>query len=146
MAIVNSVTLKSYFETGDVPTQNQFIDLVDTIFDGLSTRPKVYRALLSQSGSSAPTAFILANTLGGLPVLTRSGAGVYFITLNGAFTLSKTSIVTGSTFNQGTANFFNANTPQETITSNIVELYTYGEGVSTDDILSETYIESSFYL
>lgn len=31
MAIVSIATLKSYFETGDFPTQSQFEDLIDTL-------------------------------------------------------------------------------------------------------------------
>ena len=32
MAVQNIATLKSYFETGDKPTEEQFSDLIDTIF------------------------------------------------------------------------------------------------------------------
>lgn len=32
MAVQNRTTLKSYFETGDTPTQAQFIDLIDSFF------------------------------------------------------------------------------------------------------------------
>lgn len=32
MAIVSSATLKGYFESGDTPTEAQFIDLIDTMF------------------------------------------------------------------------------------------------------------------
>lgn len=32
MSIVDRTTLKSYFETGDKPTEAQFIDLIDTLF------------------------------------------------------------------------------------------------------------------
>lgn len=46
---------------------------------------KVYRALLAQSGASAPTATVLENSLGGTVVWTRTGAGVYLATLTGAF-------------------------------------------------------------
>ena len=51
---------------------------------------KVYRAILVQTGSSAPTATILENTLGGVPVWTRLGGGNYICTLAGAFPVSKT--------------------------------------------------------
>lgn len=51
---------------------------------------KVYTALLSQSGTSAPTATVLENTLGGTVVWTRSSAGVYAATLAGGFTSDKT--------------------------------------------------------
>jgi hypothetical protein len=45
----------------------------------------VYTALLSQSGTNAPVATVLENTLGGTVVWTRVGAGDYFGTLAGAF-------------------------------------------------------------
>ena len=51
---------------------------------------KVYTALLTQSGTSAPVATILQNTLGGTPVWSRSGVGTYAITLAGAFPVDKT--------------------------------------------------------
>jgi hypothetical protein len=50
----------------------------------------VYSALLSQTGTNAPTAIVLANTLGGTPTFTRSSAGVYTLTLSTAFTVNKT--------------------------------------------------------
>ena len=50
----------------------------------------VYTALLSQFGTSAPTATVLENTLGGTVAWTRFGVGVYEATLTGAFTSGKT--------------------------------------------------------
>jgi hypothetical protein len=58
-------------------------DIVDT------TRPyKVYTALLTQSGTNAPIATVLENTLGNI-VWSYSSVGSYQATLTGAFT-SKT--------------------------------------------------------
>jgi len=51
---------------------------------------KVYRALLSQTSTNAPTATVLENTLGGTPTYARSVAGQYTITLSSAFTTNKT--------------------------------------------------------
>lgn len=50
---------------------------------------KVYRALLSQSGTDAPVATALENTLGGVPVWTRDDLGDYRATLTGAFPIGK---------------------------------------------------------
>ncbi len=50
-----------------------------------ATEPKVYVALLTQSGTDAPVATVLKNTLGGTIVWTRDSAGIYFGTLVGAF-------------------------------------------------------------
>lgn len=51
---------------------------------------KVYTALLSQSGTNAPVATVLENTLGGTVVWSYSGTGSYQATLTGAFTSQKT--------------------------------------------------------
>ena len=52
---------------------------------------KVYSALISQSGTSAPTVTILENTLGNV-VWSRSNVGTYYGTLSSAFTSGKTFI------------------------------------------------------
>ena len=54
--------------------------------------PKVYRALLMQSGTAAPVAIVLENTLGGTVVWTRSDVGLYTGTLDNTFTETKTWI------------------------------------------------------
>ena len=46
---------------------------------------KVYRALLTQTGTAAPTATVLQNTLGGTLVWTRLNVGEYKATLASAF-------------------------------------------------------------
>ena len=56
-----------------------------------SARPyKVYTALLTQSGTNAPVATVLENTLGGTVVWSYSITGEYIGTLNGAFLNNKT--------------------------------------------------------
>ena len=51
----------------------------------------VYTALLTQSGTSAPVATVLENTLGGTVVWSRDASGIYVATLSGAFTANKTT-------------------------------------------------------
>jgi len=51
---------------------------------------KVYTALLTQSGTDAPVATVLQNTLGGTVVWTRDDVGDYTATLSSAFTNNKT--------------------------------------------------------
>lgn len=55
---------------------------------------KVYTALLTQSGTNAPIATVLENTLGGDIVWSRDDIGVYYGTLVGAFTENKTILFT----------------------------------------------------
>lgn len=50
---------------------------------------KVYVALLTQSGTAAPVATVLENTLGGTVVWIRAGAGDYRAILVGAFPSGK---------------------------------------------------------
>ena len=54
---------------------------------------KVYTALLTQTGTDAPVATVLENTLGGTVVWTRDDAGSYLGTLSGAFTANKTHVL-----------------------------------------------------
>ena len=57
----------------------------------VDSRPyKVYTALLSQSGTNAPVATVLENTLGGDIVWSREDSGIYIGTLNEGFVLGKT--------------------------------------------------------
>jgi hypothetical protein len=51
----------------------------------------VYTALLTQSGTNAPVATVLENTLGGTVVWSRDVAGIYVATLSGAFPANKTT-------------------------------------------------------
>ena len=61
---------------------------------GGSTEPYLeYVAMLNQSGTNAPVATILKNTLGVVPVWTRTGTGEYLLTSVGAFTANKTEVI-----------------------------------------------------
>lgn len=52
---------------------------------------KVYTALLNQSGTNAPVATVLENTLGDI-VWSREGEGLYKATLSNSFTENKTYV------------------------------------------------------
>lgn len=56
----------------------------------VSSPPKVWRGLISQTSTAAPTATVLENTLGGTIALARTSAGLYTLILTGAFTSGKT--------------------------------------------------------
>lgn len=63
---------------------------------GYPAGTKVYRALISQTGTNAPTAIVLENTLGGTPVWSYEGVGFYNLTLADVFTLNKTFVMAHS--------------------------------------------------
>lgn len=68
---------------------NNLEDIVDYIDQQDGVVPKRYRALLTQTGTDAPVATVLENTLGGTLVWTRVGVGAYRGTLTGAFPIAK---------------------------------------------------------
>jgi hypothetical protein len=72
--------------------------VVKSQLDAVGRPYKVYTALLSQSGTNAPIATVLENTLGGTVVWSRNSNGVYFGTLSGAFTVDKTGIMATPSF------------------------------------------------
>jgi hypothetical protein len=69
-----------------------------SIADGVATVDlpyKVYSALITQSGTDAPTVTVLQNTLGGTIVWERADVGDYTGTLVGAFPANKTFCING---------------------------------------------------
>lgn len=66
--------------------QDKYFDYGDTVIQ----REKKMVVDITQSGTSAPTASEIFNTIVGTPTYARSSANTYTITLTGKFTLSKT--------------------------------------------------------
>ena len=108
----NQLTRKDYVDTAD----NLKANLASPSFTGTPTAPtatagtntnqvattafvqgirpyKVYTALLTQTGTSAPVATVLENTLGGTVTWSRTVPGGYFATLSNAFTTDKTTVL-----------------------------------------------------
>lgn len=56
----------------------------------------IYRALLTQVGTAAPTAIVLENTFGASLVWARTGVGIYTVILANAFTTNKTFCTIGN--------------------------------------------------
>lgn len=121
-------------------------ELPDNAYDGfqyfealLRVAPyKVYRALLTQSGTSAPVATVLENTIGNV-VWSRTGAGHYKGTLNGAFDPAKTHVLAngyasgyGYGFPDGTGNAF-------------LVYSTLKNGTDDDNILTSSAVEVKVY-
>jgi hypothetical protein len=70
-------------------------DLIDSASYG---GKKVYKALLTQTGTAAPVAIVLENTLSGTPVWSRSSKGIYYATLASEFTINKTACMINASF------------------------------------------------
>ncbi len=63
-----------------------------TFAGSINGSPKVYRALLTQTGTDAPVATVLENTLGGTVVWAYADGGRYTAALIGAFPAAKTCL------------------------------------------------------
>lgn len=107
-------------------------------FNGGGAAPyKVYTALLSQSGTDAPVATVLENTLGGDVVWSYESVGVYHATLAGAFLDDNKVAIMG--INGSTA-----------ITSNSKHNFGYVNDedsveIVTTDINTNAYTDTGFY-
>jgi hypothetical protein len=108
------------------------------------SRPyKVYTAILNQSGTSAPTAIVLENTLGQTPTWSRNQIGQYTLTVTGSIlTLDKTiSIISNGWVGTAVTNSHPANA-----NSVVVETFsTIDSSGRLDDLLNKTPIEIRVY-
>jgi hypothetical protein len=103
---------------------------------------KAYRALVTQSSGTAPTATVLENSLGGTVVWARSSTGTYTATLTGAFTSTKTFIMQpGET---GTIAAIK-NVLAVRTSDNVVTVTTGAGGTLEDSVLSSFPIEILVY-
>lgn len=124
--IVNNLEIRGNLKV------NGIVDIggVDPVDEGF----KEYVASLTQTGTGAPVATVIKNTLGGTPVWSRAGAGQYTATLLGAFPTGKAQLFPPP---------FDANTlasgisySLEKASANAVSLLTYSGGALADDILN----------
>lgn len=111
---------------------------------GLGVGSKVYKALLSQSGTSAPTIESngtgantpLVNTLSGTPTFGYTAAGDYTFNLTGEFTSGKVLILMGSVDDPTSVITYNR------VSDDTISIKTKIAGVGTNDLLSNI----SFYV
>jgi len=99
---------------------------------------KHYIALLYQTGTSDPTAYVLENTLSSGITWVRDAVGEYLGTLTGEFTEFKTTVYCNNTFRGEILSSRKNN--------NTIEVYTYdSDGNSQDDALNYSTIEIRVY-
>jgi len=108
---------------------------------GSGSKPKIYKALLTQVGSADPTVTVLENELSADIVWTRDAQGTYIGTLSGAFTVGKVFLIVGERYNNlGDMVYL------YTDTVNSVSLETVdASNTATDDILEETAVSIEVY-
>ena len=91
-----------------------------TLMGVVSTTYTEYDAVISQTSTNAPTATVNTNTMSGTPAWSRVSAGVYRLTLTGAFSMAgKTTIQ----YNNGDNTYISSPNIQR-VSANILELNT----------------------
>ena len=81
MSIVSKTTLKSYFETGDKPTEGEYIDLIDSLAhtnDVPVTSSTLNQVELSASGE---TSLWLTYSGSSAPTMSKDAAGTFRLTV-----------------------------------------------------------------
>jgi hypothetical protein len=125
------------------PTANRTIYFPDADGTVALVDYKVYSALISQSGTGAPTAKVLKNTTGATFSFTRGGTGSFTVTASSnVFTTNKTaslySLNTGGGYSNAMMNFWYAG-------ATIFFIETLSAGSLTDGIMIDTFIEVRIY-
>ena len=142
-----SITTQERNTNGIVPLNKQpaYQDQIKTITEDLNTIDiaitpayKKYVALMTQSGTGAPTATILENTLGGTLVWTRDSSGTYIGTLVGAFPVQTKVGGFCGTYNLGSAEIAYKD-------ADSIYLLASVNDIADDDCLLNTLIEIRVY-
>ena len=101
---------------------------------------KVYTALLTQTGTNAPVATVLENTLGVNVTFSYDLVGQYFLFAVGALTVNKTFV---------TFNYINSNGQTVTYNGKSINAFTIitrlGNGSTANNVLNLTEIEIRVY-
>jgi hypothetical protein len=126
---VNSSDVTKNFSIGSI------VNLV-----GNGGRPyNVYTALLTQSGTSAPVATVLENTLGATITWSYVGVGQYYATASSAvFTASKTTGILSNSSSTGINAFVN-------ISTTVFNTVTTSSGVAANNELLKNMVEIRVY-
>ncbi len=139
VTVLGGLTNVTLINSNDVVVTESNVSYVNGVQVSTST-PKVYKALLTQTGTDAPLATVLENTLSGTPVWIRDSQGIYLLTLTGEFTANKTFITIGDTtpHNSSIGIFWSD--------VNTVEINSYDSTPTlTDGIVSESPITIEVY-
>jgi hypothetical protein len=112
----------------------------------------VYTALLTQSGTDAPVATVLENTLGGTVVWSYESTGTYRATLSGVFTSGKTAVPGLPNIDDNTRRAYVNNDGDEyrigcaAVSTSILELsITDGSGSFSNGVLGSYFFEIRVY-
>lgn len=102
---------------------------------------KVYTALLTQTGTSAPVATVLENTIGAI-VFGYDQPGTYTLTLSGAFPAAKTWVIINASV---AASDFSITFSISRLSDNVLNLSSHTTFNPENDLISGTAIEIRVY-
>ena len=85
MAVVSTATLKGYFNTGDTPTEAQYIDLIDTLAALPASGSGPARVELTDSGLTCSALYYGSGTI----TLSETATGQYTVTFPSTTTPSR---------------------------------------------------------
>jgi hypothetical protein len=88
MSKQNKTTLKGFFETGKIPTQGQYTDLIDSQINARESGTQIIQSSLSSSGNFIAEGNITASNISASGVLTVSEISSSTFTLTGPITAS----------------------------------------------------------
>jgi hypothetical protein len=140
---VLGTSIKDFKITDVYKKINEIIDYLNGTGTSGDGSYKTYVALLTQSGTSAPTATVLQNTLGVTPTLSYVGVGTYRITATGIGSETRS-------FYGLSGNFTGALTGALDIviyrvSDNVLEIYTADGGSGQNGVLLNTSLEIRLY-
>lgn len=114
-------------------------------FNGVKNKPLVYTALLSQSGTNAPTVTVLENSIGNI-VWGYLASGVYTATLTGAFIESKTVAFISGTLGWGSSAILGSGTGFYRISDDALGLQVLnGVGAAENGLITGFPVEIRIY-
>ena len=128
------------------PAGTNTTQIATTAFVQAAARPyKVYTALLSQTGTNAPVATVLENTLGGTIVWSRLSTGTYVGTLAGAFAVKKTICFHQRSSDLTSSSAFDYVMSSSQVSTNTVDLISTLAGGLADGLIIRSSVEIRVY-
>ena len=111
-----------------------------------AARPyKVYTALLTQTGTNAPIATVLENTLGGTVIWSRVSTGTYVGTLAGVFAVNKTICFHQRSSDLTSSSAFDYSMSSAQASTNTVDLKSTLAGGLADGLIIRSSVEIRVY-
>lgn len=138
------IKLKDILTSFNIQSDNveQRVTLLEEDFEGISKSYETYVALLTQSGTNAPVATILENTIGDI-IWTRVSTGLYKGTLTGAFLATKTAVYLTNGGNIAPPAIFN--TYADTVNTITLKSVRADTGTVTDSLVNTATLEIRVY-